>query len=129
MFEKNQPFIDAVRASESDPDLLIGSLDSAPEEENAPKRAGDALRAIEWSELTARLTAARELRQELRNEATLCAGSSGARFGDAAAGFFKALGDEQRAVNLEVLEGCKASCANPDELSGAAAKGDARDDV
>ncbi|MEO1730957.1 MAG: hypothetical protein AAFR64_09480 [Pseudomonadota bacterium] len=129
MFEKNQPFIDAVRASESDHDLLIGSLDSAPDGEVDTVRAGDALRAIEWSELTARLSAARELRRELRNEAMLCAGSSGARFGDAAAGFFNALSDGERAVNLEDLEGCKASCGTPPEIPGVAAKGDARDDL
>jgi len=104
--------------------------DSAAEE--APHdavRGGDALRAIEWSELTARLNAARELRRELRQEAILCAGASGATFGDAAADFFKTFGNGERPVNPDTLEGCKASCSIPSETPGSAAKGDARDDL
>jgi hypothetical protein len=91
-------------------------------------RGGDALRAIEWGELTARLNAARDLRRELREEAILCAGASGARFGDAAAGFFKMLGDGERPVNPDALEGCKSSNCMIPEDTGAADRGDARDD-
>lgn len=81
-------------------------------------RSGDALRAIEWSELAARLNAARELRRELRDEAILCAGASGATFGDAAANLFTTPGYGERPVNPEALEGCKSSCGKRSERSG-----------
>ncbi len=87
------------------------------------------MRAIEWSELTARLNAARELRRELREEAILCAGASGATFGDAAASLFNTLGDGQRHVNPDGLEACKASRGISVDHTGVAAKGDARDEI
>ena len=92
-------------------------------------RSGDALRAIEWRELAARLNAARELRRELRQEAVLCAGTSGATFGDAAARFFQTLGNSERPVNPDALEGRKASCGISPSTAGIAAGSDAREDI
>ena len=62
-----------------------------------------ALRAIGWSELTARINAARDLRQVLRSDATLMTAS----FGDAAAGYFASPDQSKRAVNPDALEGSK----------------------
>lgn len=71
------------------------------------------LRAIEWSELTARLSAARDLRRVLRAEGCASAGfdASGGEtaFADAAARFFRANEEDQRAVNHKGLEPCKTS--------------------
>ena len=133
MLEKSQPFKDALRGVENGADLVVGSVDSPVRHDGgvgvATARAGDALRAIEWGELTARLNAARELRRELREEAMLCAGASGARFGDAAAGFFNSLNKDELGVNPKNLEGCKTSCCISSEQLKDAAKGDARDKV
>ena len=128
MFEKGKPIPGGFYADEIDRDVLVGSVDAAPESGPDGARTGEALRAIEWSELTARLNAARDLRRELRADAMLLAGSSGASFGDAAESFFRTLGEGQRPVNPEGLEACKASCGNPAQ-SGTAAQGDARDEV
>ena len=49
------------------------------------RRAGDALRAVEWSEITARLNAARDLRLLLRSESQGRIEAVAASFGDAAA--------------------------------------------
>jgi hypothetical protein len=95
---------------------------------NVRSRASEALRAIDWTELTARLNAARELRRELRDDAMLCAGTSGASFGDAAASYFKALCDNERDVNSDALGGLEAPFGIPVRHSGAAESGDARDD-
>ncbi|MEL6486472.1 MAG: hypothetical protein AAFQ13_04915 [Pseudomonadota bacterium] len=124
MFEKNDSFIRALEGQKSGDER--GDLRTDGVRDGV--RGGDALRAIEWSELTARLSAARDLRRELREDAVLCAGSTGASFGDAAASFFKSLGNGERPVNPEHLEGCKASCGKPPE-PGEAAQGDARDDL
>ncbi|MEM1195478.1 MAG: hypothetical protein AAGH57_05195 [Pseudomonadota bacterium] len=127
MYEKSKPFSPAHDSVRDAVDPLVARARTAPEAEAESARAGDALRALEWSELTARLNAARELRRELREEAILCAGSSGASFGDAAASFFKGLGQDERPVNPEDLEDCKASSGTSPIHAGAAAKGDARD--
>lgn len=129
MFEKSKPVPHAFCGDDSDLDRMIEHAQERVERGVDGARAGDALRAIEWSELTARLNAARELRRELRQEAILCAGASGATFGDAAASYFRTLGDGERPVNPEALEGCKASCGNPSEHSGVAVSGDARDEL
>ena len=62
-----------------------------------------ALRAIGWTELTARINAARDLRQILRSDTTLMTAS----FGDAAAGYFASVDQGKRAVNPDALEGSK----------------------
>ena len=66
---------------------------------------GSALRAICWQELTARINAARDLRQVLsRDQACLTAS-----FADAAAGYFSDVEEGKRAVNPDALGHRKAS--------------------
>jgi hypothetical protein len=67
------------------------------------RRAGEALRAVEWSELTARLNAARDLRLLLRTESQAPIESVAASFGDAAASYFALLDDSEPAVNPDAL--------------------------
>ena len=67
------------------------------------RRAGDALRAVEWSELTARLNAARDLRLLLRHEASAPIEAVAASFGDAAASYFALLEDNEPDVNPDGL--------------------------
>jgi hypothetical protein len=71
------------------------------------RRAETALKAIAWSDLTARLDAARDLRLALRHEARRSIGDAGASFSDAAAKYFRALEDSERGVNLGSLEHSK----------------------
>ncbi|MEL6877571.1 MAG: hypothetical protein AAGL68_05665 [Pseudomonadota bacterium] len=71
-------------------------------------RAGDALRAMGWGELAARINAARDLRAVMRRDAA--SGSMNvASFGDAAASYFAAITEGERPVNSIALEGRKAS--------------------
>ena len=131
MFDKGKPVPHAPFDEKVDLAALLkgeGENDSRPGDTRAAN-GGGALRAIEWSELTARLNAARELRRELRREAVQCAGPSSESFGDAAASYFKTLGHGERDVNLEGLGGCKASCGMAPERLKAGATGDARDDI
>ena len=62
-----------------------------------------ALRAFAWSELTARIDAARDLRQILRNDALVEATS----FADAAGGYFVSEGNNKQPVNPKALEARK----------------------
>ncbi len=71
------------------------------------QRAGNALRSVEWSELTARLNAARDLRLLLRNESQAPIEAVAASFGDAAASYFALLDDSEPAVNRDALEHLK----------------------
>ena len=71
------------------------------------RRAGDALRAVEWSELTARLNAARDLRLLLRSESQGRIEAVAASFGDAAASYFAMIDDHEPAVNLDALDRSK----------------------
>lgn len=64
-----------------------------------PLGEGTALRAVAWTELTARLNAARELRRELRQEGAF----GGASFSDAAAAYFASIELDKRAVNQDAL--------------------------
>jgi hypothetical protein len=102
------------------------------------RRAGDALRALEWSELTARLNAARDLRLLLRSEAHAPIEAVAASFGDAAASYFALLDDREPRLNHDGLGQLKAPGANiadndtnrPDHATGLtsdAPRGDARD--
>ena len=68
-----------------------------------PRRAGDALRAVEWSELTARLNAARDLRLLLRTESRPPIEPVAASFGDAAASYFALLEDGEPNINPDDL--------------------------
>ncbi|MEO1046943.1 MAG: hypothetical protein AAFW59_01305 [Pseudomonadota bacterium] len=131
MFENGKPVPHAPFDEKADLATLLKVVRETDSRDRDVRVAtgGGALRAIEWRELTARLNAARELRRELRREAVQCAGPSSESFGDAAASYFKALGHGERDVNLEGLGGCKASCGTTSQGSGAAAKGDARDDI
>lgn len=67
------------------------------------RRAGDALRALEWSELTARLNAARDLRLLLRSESSAPIEPLAASFGDAAASYFALLEDSEPNINPDDL--------------------------
>ncbi|MEP3052165.1 MAG: hypothetical protein ABJP48_05405 [Erythrobacter sp.] len=86
-------------------------------------RAGEALRAIGWSELAARINAARDLREVLRSDSAQGA-LTVASFGDAAGSYFAAASDCERPVNPIALEARKASTAMPIRADGEAAKGD-----
>jgi hypothetical protein len=71
------------------------------------RRAGDALRAVEWTEITARLNAARDLRLLLRNELQAPIEAVAASFGDAAASYFALLDDGEPVINPDALEQSK----------------------
>ena len=101
-------------------------------------RAGDALRALEWSDLTARLNAARDLRLLLRTESAAPIEAVAASFGDAAASYFALLDDGEPGINRDALgqsKGFDAKTAQnnanrPDQTEGKtpdASRGDARD--
>lgn len=78
----------------------------------APRRAGDALRAVEWSEITARLNAARDLRLLMRTESAAPIEAVAASFGDAAASYFALLDDDESlaepGINCDALGQSKA---------------------
>ncbi len=61
------------------------------------------MRAVDWSEITARLNAARDLRLLLRNEVQSLIEGSAASFGDAAASYFALLDDNEPDINLDAL--------------------------
>lgn len=67
-------------------DLLVGSADLAP---GGAARGGEALRLIDWGELTARLNAARDLRRVLQRDAVLNIEANGSSFADVAASYFR----------------------------------------
>jgi hypothetical protein len=67
------------------------------------RRTGDALRALEWSELTARLNAARDLRLLLRTESRAPIEPLAASFGDAAASYFALIEDSEPDINPDHL--------------------------
>lgn len=78
---------------------------------------------MEWSEITARLNAARDFRQLLRHESQGNIEAVAASFGDAAARYFALLADGERDVNPDALGASKA-------FSGIVSAGDAsRTDV
>ena len=108
--------------------LAAGSFESRP-----ARRAGDALRAVEWSEITARLNAARDLRLLLRSESHVRIEAEAASFGDAAATYFAMVEAHEPAINLDPLGAPKDFDGN--ESTGAvvrheaASGGDAENDV
>jgi len=67
------------------------------------RRNGEALRAVEWSELTARLNAARDLRLLLRTESAAPIEAVAASFGDAAASYFALIEDSEPDINPDAL--------------------------
>lgn len=132
MFEKTKP-VSAPRNAlsgglrpEERARLRAAAADGAGErfELRPARRAGDALRAVEWSELTARLNAARDLRLLLRTESRAPIEAVAASFGDAAASYFALLDDGEPGVNPDALGQSKVLGANLDP-SYAARLGDA----
>lgn len=97
MFEKAKPF-NALSRARFDGERSAGQ---------PARRAGDALRALEWGELTARLNAARDLRLLLRTESHAPIEPAAASFGDAAASYFALLGDSEPVVNPDSLDQSK----------------------
>ena len=135
MFEKAKPINALSGAPRGGP-----TREDPPRQHAAPaaRRAGDALRAVEWSELTARLNAARDLRLLLRHESQAPIEAVAASFGDAAASYFALLDDGEPGVNHNALGQSKVLDANiarsdtarHDHASGenaAAGRGDARE--
>ncbi|MBV7265652.1 hypothetical protein [Erythrobacter ani] len=121
MFEKTDPVWLDLKGDDFGGEMLIGNHDAAV------SRGGDALRAVEWSDLTAKLSAARDLRRVLRRDTKLNIAGGGASFGDAAATYFRSLEQGERAVNHDALEPCKSSQAIGRSSEEYAQEGDARD--
>ena len=116
MFEKANPLA-AFRAAASGaqaPDPRTRALRPLPSQQTdrsdarSVRRAGEALRALEWGEITARLNAARDLRLLMRHEAGAPIEAVAASFGDAAASYFALLDHGQPDVNLDALGQSKA---------------------
>lgn len=121
MFERVIPTSRGLSGTEIDGELLIGNIASAP------ARAGGALRALDWSEVTARLSAARDLRELIRSDSRFSIQSGAASFGDAAASYFQAIEDREPDVNHDALAQGKASDGIAVQPFGDAVTGDARD--
>jgi len=97
MFEKAKPF-------NAPSGIRNGERSGQERSASRPaRRAGEALRALEWSELTARLNAARDLRLLLRTESHVPIEPLAASFGDAAASYFALLDDSEQGVNPDAL--------------------------
>lgn len=146
MFEKAHPFsvssgLPAGRRRPEERPTLRGSALAVQYERfesRGGKRAGDALRAVQWSEITARLNAARDLRLLLRSASQAPIEAVAASFGDAAASYFALLDSNEPAVGHGALGQSKALSATlatneasrsggaPDESSDAP-RGDARE--
>lgn len=90
------------------------------------RRAGDALRAVEWGEITARLNAARDLRLLLRNESRSPIELAAASFGDAAASYFALIDESEPGINPDTLGQSKVFDAKMD-FNKANRPGDAAD--
>lgn len=105
MFEKAKPFNapSGIRSSGRSGEERFAS--------HPARRAGEALRALEWSELTARLNAARDLRLLLRTESHAPIEPAAASFGDAAASYFALLDDSEPGVNPDTLDQSKGLSA------------------
>ncbi|MFN4020873.1 MAG: hypothetical protein ACK4IC_10185 [Erythrobacter sp.] len=120
-----------IRRAEDGARLRHGAAGALAErfESRASQRAGDALRAVEWSEITARLNAARDLRLLLRSESQGRIAAVAASFGDAAASYFAMIEDNEPDINLDALDASKAldasECARVANRHGAASGGDA----
>ena len=115
MFEKADSVSASLRAplmrrAEDGARLHHGGAGAGSErfESRPARRAGDALRAVEWSEITARLNAARDLRLLLRSESQGRILAMAASFGDAAASYFAMIEDNEPAINLDALDSSKA---------------------
>lgn len=124
MFEKTKPLTARAEApsgglSAEERALLRATAKGGGAERFAPRqsrRNGEALRALEWSELTARLNAARDLRLLLRTEGQAPIEAVAASFGDAAASYFALLEDSEPHVNLDALGQSKCPGAMVDAV-------------
>ena len=130
MFEKASSILPPVIRDGGADGVLIGA--ARGDSQAALRKGGDALRALDWNELTTRLKAARELRLLLQQDLQKPIGSGAASFGDAAARYFHdepSLDDKEyeRPVNLDVLEPRKASQSIVFGQEDNALTGDARD--
>lgn len=76
------------------------------------------LRMIEWTDLVARLKAARDLRRLFRRDAKGTADPSSGSFTDAAARYFREREEYEEVVNPVALERSKASSGIVSERSG-----------
>lgn len=94
-----------------------------PDGETMPSRGGDALRAVAWHELTARLSAARDFRSVLRQDARSQTAIESASFTDAAASYFRALGHSEPAINPNSIDDSKACDGIKGERDDALAAG------
>lgn len=111
MFEKTRPSLARTDAptnglSAEERALLRATAKGGGAERFATRparRSGEALRAMEWSELTARLNAARDLRLLLRTEGQAPIEAAAASFGDAAASYFALLEDSEPDINPDAL--------------------------
>ena len=119
MFEKAK----SITASNTDYVSMRARFEIDPASDAASSGSGRGealpLRAIEWSELTARLSAARDLRQLLREDLGVGRGGNELGFADAAAQFFRTGEDDEPGVNLSALEGRKASSGMYQNVKGA----------
>jgi hypothetical protein len=146
MFEKANPlseFMSAVHGPQH-PEPKGRPLRSLPPlqpdrmDARSARRVGEALRALEWGEITARLNAARDLRLLMRHEARAPIEAVAVSFGDAAASYFALLDHGQPDVNLDALGQSKAldateGATEPNRSAGrpdggvSANRGDARE--
>lgn len=123
MFEKTKPLTARADAppgglSAEERALLRATAKGGGAERFAPRQArrnGEALRAMEWSDLTARLNAARDLRLLLRTEGQAPIEAVAASFGDAAASYFALLEDSEPDINPDALGQSKHPGAKVDD--------------
>jgi hypothetical protein len=120
MFEKADSLIAALgprRTRRTEGGAWPGRGGASRAGERAPAlkagRAGDALRAVAWSELTARLNAARDLRLLLRSESQAVIAPEAASFGDAAARCFALIQDHECAINPDASDCSKTPDGRP----------------
>lgn len=116
MFEKADPFSTALRRPflrRAEDGARLRTCRVSPEsdrfESRLGRRAGDALRAIDWSEITARLNAARDLRLLMRSESQGRIEAVAASFGDAAASYLAMIDDHELEINHDALDCPKVS--------------------
>lgn len=118
MFEKAK----SIKASNTDYVSMRArfEIDSASDAASSENEPGEALPlcTIEWSALTARLKAARDLRQLLREDLGAGHGRHEQGFAGAAAQFFRTGEDDEPGVNLSALEGRKASSGMYQNVEG-----------
>lgn len=80
-----------------------GDLPACAQQADGVRGEAVPLRQIEWSELTARLSAVRDLRHVLRKDMSAKIGSDKLAFAEAAASFFRANEEDERGVNPNAL--------------------------